>query len=159
MSQRIEARRKGPMFGRAPSLKRSWRGGGGRGAKPHLSGVWRGHALCPFSALLRFEDPRYVKSQVAEGVRYSLVPIPRCLDLGVIPQCQKQQGFPAHSDHYLQKGGVSWGCRVWLGGLSMGQWEKKGPKLRWVGESTLHTSAHQSGEVAKIEILARFNGK
>ncbi len=34
-----------------------------------------------------------------------------------------------------------------------------GRKLRSVGESALQKSARQSGDVAEIEILARFNGR
>ena len=54
-----------------------------------------------------------------------------------------------------ERGGVSQGYWAWLGNGWITK-EKKGPKLRSVGESLLQKLARESGEVAEIVILAKI---
>ncbi len=142
-------------FGHAPLLKRAWvvlRGA----LAPPLKG------FLPILALLRFEDSWYVMSQIAEGVCYIFVPTPSCLDFGVVLLFQEYLEAAENTMGSLhiptiicKGGGVSWGYRVWLG-FTNGEPKLK---LRSVGESALQKCGRLSGNVAEIDILARFNSR
>ncbi len=129
-----------------------------------LSRVRRGCAPRSFSALLRFGDPPInVSDSRGCMLRYSFVPTPSCLDLGVILQVKSTSRLPKTSrvpctfrPLVTKGGGVSWGCRVWLGGVTNGE---KGVKIEVSGWKRFAEICTSIWRRSRDWILARFNGR